>query len=156
MKRRGGLSMPEAGGGGGARGGGEPKKKRRKMKKESGTPSTEASVQVSDAEDGRALFSGAEDEKPMKKVPSLSSFKILKFWLMGRTADAHINQRGATRKCVTRDAQRGRAHDGRTAQKAIVRVLEHDPAATRYKYQCAYTSAHVSVRAPAALAFPMS
>ena len=66
----GGLSTPGAGGGGG--GGGEPKKKRRKLKKGSGAPSAEASAQVSDAEDGGALFSGAEDEKPTKKVPSLS------------------------------------------------------------------------------------
>ena len=66
----GGLSTPGAGGGGG----GEPKKKRRKLKKGSGAPSAEASAQVSDAEDGGALFSGAEDEKPTKKVPSLFIF----------------------------------------------------------------------------------
>lgn len=72
----GGLSTPGAGGGGG--GGGEPKKKRRKLKKGSGAPSAEASAQVSDAEDGGALFSGAEDEKPTKKVPSLS-FHFFRF-----------------------------------------------------------------------------
>jgi len=63
-----GLSTP------GAAGGGEPKKKRRKLKKGSGAPSAAASAQVSDAEDGGALFSGAEDEKPTKKVPSLFIF----------------------------------------------------------------------------------
>ena len=75
----GGLSTPGAGGGGGGGGGGgEPKKKRRKLKKGSGAPSAEASAQVSDAEDGGALFSGAEDEKPTKKVPSLS-FHFFRF-----------------------------------------------------------------------------
>jgi hypothetical protein len=82
----GGLSTPGAGGGGGG-GGGEPKKKRRKLKKGSGAPSAEASAQVSDAEDGGALFSGAEDEKPTKKVPVsfISFFFFFQFGLTGRT-----------------------------------------------------------------------
>jgi hypothetical protein len=67
-----GTSTPLGGGGGGAGaggidGGGEPKKKRRKLKK-SGAPSAGASAQPSDAEDGGALFSEGEEDKPLKKV----------------------------------------------------------------------------------------
>jgi hypothetical protein len=63
-----GLSTPGAVGGGGGAGGGEPKKKRRKLKKGGGVASAGASTQASDAEDGGALFSEGEEEKPIKKV----------------------------------------------------------------------------------------
>ena len=62
-----GLSTPLGGGGGGGTDG-EPKKKRRKLKK-SGAASAAASTQPSDAEEGGALFSEGEEEKPLKKVP---------------------------------------------------------------------------------------
>jgi hypothetical protein len=63
-----GVGVGGGGGGGGIDGGGEPKKKRRKLKK-SGAASAAASAQPSDAEDGGALFSEGEEEKPLKKVP---------------------------------------------------------------------------------------
>ena len=63
-----GLSTPLGGGGGGGNDG-EPKKKRRKLKK-SGAASAGASTQPSDAEEGGALFSEGEEEKPLKKVPA--------------------------------------------------------------------------------------
>jgi hypothetical protein len=66
-----GLSTPGAVGGGG---GGEPKKKRRKLKKGGGVASAGASTQASDAEDGGALFSEGEEEKPIKKVCRLYFF----------------------------------------------------------------------------------
>lgn len=121
----GGLSTPGAGGGGGG-GGGEPKKKRRKLKKGSGAPSAEASAQVSDAEDGGALFSGAEDEKPTKKVPSLSfHFTVYHFILAyGTYVWRTLLHQSAWGDEETRYARRGgRAHGGRTAQKAIVSVF---------------------------------
>jgi hypothetical protein len=62
-----GISTPLGGGGGGNDG--EPKKKRRKLKKTGGVASAGASTQPSDAEDGGALFSEGEEEKPVKKVP---------------------------------------------------------------------------------------
>ena len=61
-----GISTPGAGGNDGA--GNEPKKKRRKLKKSGGATSAAASAQPSDAEDGGALFSEGEEEKPLKKV----------------------------------------------------------------------------------------
>jgi hypothetical protein len=60
-----GISTPLGGGGGND---GEPKKKRRKLKKTGGVASAGASTQPSDAEDGGALFSEGEEEKPVKKV----------------------------------------------------------------------------------------
>ena len=60
-----GISTPLGGGGND----GEPKKKRRKLKKSGGVASAVASAQPSDAEDGGALFSEGEEEKPLKKVP---------------------------------------------------------------------------------------
>ena len=61
-----GTSTPLGGGGGGNDG--EPKKKRRKLKKSGGVASAGASTQPSDAEEGGALFSEGEEEKPIKKV----------------------------------------------------------------------------------------
>jgi len=61
-----GISTPLGGGGGNDN---EPKKKRRKLKKSGGVVSAAASTQPSDAEDGGALFSEGEEEKPIKKVP---------------------------------------------------------------------------------------
>jgi hypothetical protein len=66
-----GISTPLGGGGGND---GEPKKKRRKLKKTGGVASAGASTQPSDAEDGGALFSEGEEEKPVKKV--LFSFLV--------------------------------------------------------------------------------
>ena len=60
-----GINTPLGGGGND----GEPKKKRRKLKKTGGVASAAASTQPSDAEDGGALFSEGEEEKPLKKVP---------------------------------------------------------------------------------------
>ena len=58
-----GISTPLGGGGND----GEPKK-RRKLKKSGGVTSAAASTQPSDAEEGGALFSEGEEEKPLKKV----------------------------------------------------------------------------------------
>jgi hypothetical protein len=60
-----GINTPLGGGGNDV----EPKKKRRKLKKTGGVVSAAASTQPSDAEDGGALFSEGEEEKPLKKVP---------------------------------------------------------------------------------------
>ncbi len=68
-----GTSTPLGGGGGGGGNDGEPKKKRRKLKKSGGVASGAASTQPSDAEDGGALFSEGEEEKPLKKVTFLFS-----------------------------------------------------------------------------------
>jgi hypothetical protein len=86
-----GLSTPVGGGGGAGAGAGaggagagndsEPKKKRRKLKK-SGAASAAASTQPSDAEDGGALFSEGEEEKPLKKVPVFSLWFLLVLLLM--------------------------------------------------------------------------
>jgi len=77
-----GLSTPGAVGGAGG-GGGEPKKKRRKLKKGGGVASAGASTQASDAEDGGALFSEGEEEKPIKKVPSFYLFFHFRFGTYG-------------------------------------------------------------------------
>ena len=64
-----GISTPgNEGAAGAGAAGGEPKKKRRKLKKSGGAASAAASAQPSDAEDGGALFSEGEEEKPLKKV----------------------------------------------------------------------------------------
>jgi hypothetical protein len=68
-----GISTPLGGGGGND---GEPKKKRRKLKKTGGVASAGASTQPSDAEDGGALFSEGEEEKPLKKVPLSFLFSL--------------------------------------------------------------------------------
>ena len=65
-----GISTPLGGGGND----GEPKKKRRKLKKSGGVASAVVSAQPSDAEDGGALFSEGEEEKPLKKVPFFPFF----------------------------------------------------------------------------------
>ena len=119
----GGLSTPGAGGGGGG-GGGEPKKKRRKLKKGSGAPSAEASAQVSDAEDGGALFSGAEDEKPTKKVPSHSfHFIFLNFILAygtygGRSVSISAGRRGNALPAKTRKSPR-RPHRAKSNSECL-------------------------------------
>ena len=69
-----GISTPGAGGNDGA--GSEPKKKRRKLKKSGGAASAAASAQPSDAEDGGALFSEGEEEKPLKKVRFSPCFSL--------------------------------------------------------------------------------
>ena len=90
-----GISTPGAGGNDGA--GSEPKKKRRKLKKSGGAASAAASAQPSDAEDGGALFSEGEEEKPLKKVP----FFPLPFSFFAYGVP--VIQRGATRKRVSRE-----------------------------------------------------
>jgi RNA polymerase-associated protein CTR9 len=105
-----GLSTPGAvgGAGGGAvsAGGAEPKKKRRKLKKGGGVASAGASTQASDAEDGGALFSEGEEEKPIKKVLCFISF-IFSFSLMGwvwiRSARGDEETRCARRRRRNRD-----------------------------------------------------
>lgn len=67
-----GISTPLGGGGND----GEPKKKRRKLKKTGGVASAGPSTQPSDAEDGGALFSEGEEEKPLKKVPFSFLFSL--------------------------------------------------------------------------------
>ena len=73
-----GLSTPLGGGGND----GEPKKKRRKLKKSGGVASAVASTQPSDAEEGGALFSEGEEEKPLKKVPFTSLISLGAFLMV--------------------------------------------------------------------------
>ena len=121
----------------------EPKKKRRKMKKESGTPSAEASAQVLDAEDGRALFSGAEDEKPMKKVPSLSSFKILAYGTYG--GRSHQSAWGDEETRYVRRAKRKsprRPHRAKSNSEGVRARSGGNP--MQVTYQCIHQRARVS------------
>lgn len=97
-----GISTPgnEGGAGAGAgAAGGEPKKKRRKLKKSGGAASAVASAQPSDAEDGGALFSEGEEEKPLKKVP-LFFPPFVSLWVICLWC-ARYSARGDAKACYT-------------------------------------------------------